>query len=57
MEQIIKALEIIRRLRNIIRLQRWALQQAQRNHQAAMLELMALRQLVGDGAIIERVEG
>lgn len=57
MEQIIKALEIIRRLRNIIRLQRWALQQARRNHQAAMVELMALRQLVGEGVVIERVEG
>ena len=57
MEQILKALDLIHRLRNIIRLQRWALRQARRNHQAAVVELMALRQMVGDGVIIERVEG
>lgn len=57
MNRMIQLLELIRRLRTMLRLQRWALQQARRNHQAAMVELMALRQMVGDGVIIERVEG
>lgn len=56
MNKIIKALELIHRLRNVIRLQRWALAQSRRNHRAAAIELAALRKLVGD-VVIERVEG